>query len=42
MYNAKAAERHWERLFNLFERTLKLSAWRDQSIRYWLIHIKSI
>jgi len=26
MYNAKAAERHWERLFNLFERTLKLSA----------------
>jgi carboxymethylenebutenolidase len=26
MYNAKAAERHWERLFHLFERTLKLSA----------------
>ena len=26
MYNAKAAERHWERLFDLFERTLKLSA----------------
>jgi len=23
MYNAKAAERHWERLFSLFERTLK-------------------
>jgi dienelactone hydrolase len=27
MYNAEAAERHWERLFDLFERTLKLSAW---------------
>jgi carboxymethylenebutenolidase len=23
MYNAPAAERHWERLFNLFQRTLK-------------------
>jgi len=23
MYNAKAAERHWERLFSLFERSLK-------------------
>jgi dienelactone hydrolase len=23
IYNAKGAERHWERLFSLFERTLK-------------------
>jgi carboxymethylenebutenolidase len=23
MYNAQAAERHWERLFELFGRTLK-------------------